>query len=45
MIHHIIKGKDVADIRGHVVKMSDAESVYALLDEIKKEKKYEKENN
>lgn len=35
MIYHILKdGTRVDDITGHVVKMSDAEALYTLIDTI-----------
>ena len=39
MIRHVLKnGNVVEDIQGHVVKMEDAPSVYALLDVVRKER-------
>lgn len=46
-ITHILKTGEVKkDITGHVVKMSDAETVYLLIDRINSEKRsvYEKKN-
>lgn len=46
MIRHVLKnGTVLEDISGHVVKLEDAPSVYALLDVIRKGSKNDGENN
>lgn len=44
-IRHILKdGRVVKDLGGHVVKIEDAVSAYALMDAINQGRRYEKEN-
>lgn len=46
MVIHILKdGTRVDDISGRVVKISEAEVVYKLMDSINRRAKREKENN
>lgn len=46
MVKHIMKdGTVLNDITGHVVKMEDAEVVYAILDKINERVRKEKDND